>query len=271
MEGIPKETGLDDAFTCFDPVTGGVLSSNVTTYYAGDPSHIPDQDYWNSQYRTLVTNPAYLPKDVHLVSLKTKLAGEQEWTNYASLLTDTAGKVPNPGKPANFGFSFSGWYTDEKCQNAFNFDTDTVKQDTPLYGVFTSHVDVDIPLATKVEVDASGKVTPAAFSLVSRTPQKLVVAQVSSEKATGVSALFPVASDVAKVNLDLKLGSRTTTLPIENGSEEYLGTIAAASPGKPSVLDGSIGLTLGGAQLNYQPGDDLAPLAKLTWVIQPAR
>ncbi|HIW76612.1 MAG TPA: BspA family leucine-rich repeat surface protein [Candidatus Gordonibacter avicola] len=264
------KAGLDSAFVCSDPVTNQPLSYSVTTYYAGDPSHILDQTYWDSQYRTLVTDPADLPEGVNIVSLKTKLAGEQGWTDYASLLSTSEKKVIDPGVPDKFGYSFGGWYTDETFQEMFNFETGIIEQPTTLYGVFTLQVDLDVPLSAKVEVDSSGKVTPGEFDIVSNTPQKLRVSQVSSQKANGAAVLFPVEGDSAKVSLDIKLGNKTMTLPIENGSDEYIVTLAAASSGKPSVLDGSIGLNLNGAQLDYQPGEDITSLTKLTWTIEVA-
>lgn len=53
-------------------------------------------------------------------------------TTYAFLiLADDL--LPIPEEPTKEGYTFAGWYKDETCENAWNFETDTVKEDITLY------------------------------------------------------------------------------------------------------------------------------------------
>ena len=48
--------------------------------------------------------------------------------------------VPRPEKPAMEGYEFAGWYTDESCTTAWNFDTDKVSANMILYGKWEVYV-----------------------------------------------------------------------------------------------------------------------------------
>lgn len=41
--------------------------------------------------------------------------------------------LPAPAAPTASGYTFAGWYTDQSCTNAWNFDSDTVTADMTLY------------------------------------------------------------------------------------------------------------------------------------------
>ncbi len=46
------------------------------------------------------------------------------------------GKIADPGAPIKYGYDFVGWYKNEACTEKWNFDTDTVKEDTTLYALW---------------------------------------------------------------------------------------------------------------------------------------
>lgn len=45
-------------------------------------------------------------------------------------------KVNKPNKPTKDGYLFAGWYKDNECKNAFNFDAETIKSDIKLYAIW---------------------------------------------------------------------------------------------------------------------------------------
>ena len=47
-------------------------------------------------------------------------------------------KVTEPTPPTKTGYTFGGWYKEEDCNNAWNFDTDTVTANTTLYAKWTA-------------------------------------------------------------------------------------------------------------------------------------
>lgn len=236
--------GIKTVFVCSDPETNKELPYKVTTYYAGDPSHILDQDYWTSQYRTLVTSSDVLPDGMHAVSFQTKFAGETGWTDYAGLLSDSEGKVPNPGFPAKFGYAFSGWYTDQNCQTKFNFDTDKVAQDTTLYGTFSLVIDVDVPVKMNFVLDSSIQAQPQAAQMRSFTPVPLGIMSITTAENPVADEVFPDATTRAQVGitftpndgtpLDLAL---TDTIAVDG-----LVVNSAKNASSPGIFDYTIGL-----------------------------
>ena len=56
----------------------------------------------------------------------------------ASATTDADGKVQKPTDPTKDNFDFDGWYKDEDCTQAFNFETDVITEDTTLYAKWTA-------------------------------------------------------------------------------------------------------------------------------------
>lgn len=53
-------------------------------------------------------------------------------TTYAYVLPKL-NTIIAPDNPTKEGYTFAGWYKDETCENAWNFETDTVKEDITLY------------------------------------------------------------------------------------------------------------------------------------------
>lgn len=47
------------------------------------------------------------------------------------------GKAPTPAAPTATGYTFGGWYTDQACNNAWDFENDLVTEDITLYAKWT--------------------------------------------------------------------------------------------------------------------------------------
>lgn len=55
----------------------------------------------------------------------------------ASQTVEHGGKATEPTAPTKTGYTFGGWYKESGCTNAWDFDTDTVTSDVPLYAKWT--------------------------------------------------------------------------------------------------------------------------------------
>ena len=51
----------------------------------------------------------------------------------------TGNRVAAPSDPAKTGYLFGGWYTDQGCTKAWDFNTDTVKRAVTLYAKWTAN------------------------------------------------------------------------------------------------------------------------------------
>ena len=277
LSGLGSAVGLDGMFALPN------AASPVSTYYAGDAARLAasGQDaasYWLSNYsRVLYAEtgtdplPSSLRKVTFLVSNEDGSAPVEWMTTLLSV--DATGKAyaSQPQMPAKYGYRFSGWFTDPSCSEVVRFDfanTPVGENGLVLYGTYLLRLSADIPLAAKATVEASGEVIPAKFDIVSNTPKDLNVKQVASQAAAGASKLVPKAGDLDKVKLAIGLGDRAVALSVKGGSSKAVAVLDAASAGKPTVLEGSIGLELNGAQVDYQPGDDITSLANLSWTVE---
>ena len=195
----------------FSPSLGS--GEGLATYYAGaDLSKLSVDgtdavSYWSGIYGRSLQLAADKPESVKTVSFVVvdPLTGASK--TWATVVAG-GGVVQKPSDPALFGYTFDGWYTDPAftASSRFEFDEDgaaAVSSDTTLHGRYTLVLDVDVPLASKVEIDAAGNVEAAAFDVVSRTPVAVSFSQVTSAAAPGASKLVPRAEDLAKVTLDL--------------------------------------------------------------------
>ena len=57
----------------------------------------------------------------------------QDGSHIDNQTVNDGGKVTKPTDPTKSGYTFNGWYKEETCTNAWNFDTDTVIKDITLY------------------------------------------------------------------------------------------------------------------------------------------
>ena len=86
--------------------------------------------------------------------------------------------IPRPQTPVKEGYTFIGWYTDEACSNAWNFDVNKVEGDMILYGGWEETV-IDTPVEYTVTFKANNgtsdiSVTVELGNLIARpeTPVK---------------------------------------------------------------------------------------------------
>jgi uncharacterized repeat protein (TIGR02543 family) len=173
-------------------------------------------------------------------------------------------KATLPAAPTAAGYTFGGWYKEEACVNAWDFDSDTVTADTTLYAKWTS-----TPVssggssgggsaAPAVSVVVDGKTETIGKSETTSTETKVTVdsgkltEKVGSAEA-GASVVVPVADGktTATAQLVVKnvedMAKKEMTLTVQTGGVSYelptaaidtgavLGELGATDPAKVPV------------------------------------
>ena len=229
--------------------------------------------YWSKNFHRTLTTSAGKPdtvKEVSFVVADPSTGESKAWTTVAV----GSGALSRPTDPSLFGYAFDGWYEDPSfsaaSRLAFGEDgTAKVDRDMTLYGCYVLRVSYDIPVAAKVTIDASGGIEPAPVTFRSFTPKPLLLKSVATSEAPGAARLFPVEAERGGIEVLVGVGARVSRVPL-GGSENYLGELPAAEPTVPGKAEGSLSFDRHGAQIDYQPGDDITSFAKLEWTVEVA-
>lgn len=250
-------------------------SRQTILYYAGKNRSVLEYD-WTSQNRVLVTpnDPAHpLPEGSALVSFVIPASTGSGWDPYTTLLSDgTTSMVADPGDPKRFGYPFEGWYWDETFTRKVDFTRDIVSDDMTVYGKFGEPLlRCVVPLDAGLEVDASGAVSSAALEFASNTALPTEVAGVRSALGEGAAKLFPDAAQRSNVRVRLAAGDGDVGFKLDGG-RAALALDMAASTGfaDAQIVNGSLTLDLGGAQLNYHE-EAVGDVARLVWTVSIVR
>ena len=94
-------------------------------------------DGWGSLPKTVTGNATYTASWTgrdNAVTFETKGG-----TAVTAQTVKTGDKVTAPSAPAKTGYLFGGWYTDQGCTKAWDFDADTVKSAMTLYAKWTAN------------------------------------------------------------------------------------------------------------------------------------
>ncbi|MFR6291092.1 MAG: S-layer homology domain-containing protein, partial [Peptococcaceae bacterium] len=73
-------------------------------------------------------------------------------------------KLDKPADPTRTGYIFGGWYTDEACTTAWNFESDTVREATTLYAKWVKDASVEV-VTNEAELLAALKAGVATIEL----------------------------------------------------------------------------------------------------------
>ena len=272
-------SGVSGAETMFDFTGEFSFEHGLRTYYAGSDLaklSIDGTDaaaYWLKNFHRTLATSADKPdtvKEVSFVVADPTTGENKAWTTVGV----EGGVFSRPADPARFGYAFDGWYENPAfspaSRVAFGEDgTAKVDRDLALYGRYVLRVSYDIPVAAKVTIDASGDVEPAPVAFRSFTPELLLLKSVAAAEAPGAAKLFPVEAERGGIEVLVGVGTRASRVPL-GGSERYLGELPAAEPTAPGEVEGSLSFDRHGAQIDYQPGDDITSFAKLEWTVEVA-
>ena len=256
------------------------IANPLPTYYAGDdPARVtPYEGFWEKQRRVLYAAGGAdpLPAGSFKVSFNLQEPGGENvsrWTTALALPdTQRTARLARPADPSRYGYAFDGWYADPSFASASKvaFDADgtvAVDRDLALYGRYVLCMSYDIPLTAKVAVDASGEAAPAPLSFRSLTPTPLLLRSVAVAEAPGAARLFPDGDGRRGVNIVVGVGGGSFSIPL-GGSQGYLGEIPAAGPAAAAEVPGTLSIERNGAQIDFQPGEDITSLAMLTWTVE---
>ncbi len=116
-------------------------------------------------------------------------------------------KIVKPVDPVKGGYAFGGWFTDEACTKAWNFDVDTLKTDMKLYANWTP----DGSLSFTVQFDARGG---NAVNAMENLPVQSKIAEPAAPVRTGYNfaGWFKEPTCVTAWNFASDMVSANTTL-----------------------------------------------------------
>ena len=152
-----KKDGQTEETTLKDSAGSGILSADHTVKETG---------IYHFYSRTKANKAAEKIRYVHQVTFDSDGGSAVEpqlvWTSHAAE-SDAGGsadgtvecKVKKPADPTKKGHHFGGWYTDEACQNTFDFDTQ-LYEDTTLYAGWTQDSVPEITAQLSAESAESG-------------------------------------------------------------------------------------------------------------------
>ena len=90
------------------------------------------EDGTTKEYKVAFTVEDPEPEPPAIITLKLNGAGEDIF-----LQADENGHVTRPEDPVRAGYVFGGWYTDEACTEAFEFENAVVTENMTLYAKWT--------------------------------------------------------------------------------------------------------------------------------------
>lgn len=141
---------------------GAVPSDVSKTYYLFLwTSKSPGEVYPDYHLATVIVSggKVYLGKEntppsipTYTVTFNTQSHG----TAPAGQSVTAGGKATKPADPTAEGFTFGGWYKEESCTTAWDFDTDTVTGATTLYAKWIERAKVITPPVPKVNLAYTG-------------------------------------------------------------------------------------------------------------------
>ena len=138
------------------PDSGYMLSKITVTDEGGNPVELRTNKFEMPDKSVMLSATFVRKPSVTSESYKVKFNLQGPGSEPIEITVDEDGKIVKPEDPAREGYTFGGWFKDEACTQAWDFDNDTVSEDTTLYAKWIKNT----PKKTKVvllKAAASGK------------------------------------------------------------------------------------------------------------------
>lgn len=110
-------------------------------------------------------------------------------------------KVTAPTEPKKAGYTFAGWFSDEVCTKAWNFDKDTVSADVTLYAKWNS-----IPVVYPPYVPETPSTTPV------EKPTETKPTTPTQPTTPPAEVTVPVSGDENTINVEASVSGSTATI-----------------------------------------------------------
>ena len=153
----------------------------------------------------------------------------------ATIIVLTGEFIPRPSTPVREGYVFTGWYTDEACTNAWNFEVDKVQDHTVLYGGWEiEHIVESVKYTINFKPNNGGadsSVIVESGNLIPRpeTPTRSGYTFVGWYTDSGCTSGWNFDTDFPSSDMTLYAGwEKTTSSSDDNGyHNDFLGLVEA--------------------------------------------
>ena len=172
--------------------------------------------------------------------LSTGFKGKGNNLIYKTVQVTKGTKVEKPEDPARKNYDFLGWYKEEACENAWNFENDLVASNLRLFAKWTYSVEQE---DTEPPYEAPSTVVPDAAGIdyainsvmnfkVSGGQVKLPTAAISRLEANASNVLplmeykvksgITISATYANNAITVNIGSQTITIQVKDDSANYM-------------------------------------------------
>lgn len=161
---------------------------------------------------------------------------------------NSGGTVAEPPEPTETGYTFGGWFTDEGCTSAYDFNT-TVTADLDLYAKWTE-IKYNVKTGVKVSTDGTNYVENASLTKPTGggdTVSAVTGTQLEAQQNDGytfVGWATSASDDIIGTNLTLNYTPTANTTVYALYKQNYTVTIGTHTNGKITVDGNESGTTV---------------------------
>ncbi|MDD2972310.1 MAG: SdrD B-like domain-containing protein [Lachnospiraceae bacterium] len=141
-------------------------------------------------------------------------------------------KLVAPTEPQEAGYTFNGWFKEQTCENAWNFEEDTVGSNITLYAKWTEKMSAS--LKGKVSYENKVPVEGAAITLNHKTTEESITVDTNGKSfVTDVNGGY-IVEKLPDGTYDMKV---TITVNTETGTEQQTAVITGIVSENGKITD----------------------------------